>query len=139
MSMQLRQPNPEPGGFLDPLFLEYVGGKRPYRVARRFRYQSELLGRVIEITAAANYHTDFASVPRVFWRIFPPHGKYAKAAVIHDYLCDLRGRTGIDSRTTHAIFREAMIVDGVPGWKVATMYRAVRWFGPRFKALSPPQ
>lgn len=132
--MQVRPPNAEPGGFLDPLFLEYVGGARPYRVARRFRYHSALIGRIIEVPADADYRTDFASVPRLFWRILPPHGPYAKSAVIHDWLCDQRGRTGINSKTTHKIFREAMIVDHVPSWKVATMYRAVRWFGPRFRA-----
>ena len=30
--------------------------------------------------------TDLASVPRLFWTVFPPCGKYTTAAVLHDYL-----------------------------------------------------
>ena len=30
--------------------------------------------------------TDFASVPRFLWRIWPPWGKYGPASVIHDYM-----------------------------------------------------
>lgn len=33
------------------------------------------------------YITDFASIPRIFWVIFPPHFySYRKASIIHDYL-----------------------------------------------------
>lgn len=127
-----------PGGFIDPLFLEWMGGERPYRVAARYRYHSKLLGRIIEIPENADYRTDFASVPRVFWRIVPPHGKYAPAAVIHDWLCDQAGKGGIDSETTHRIFLEAMELLEVPWWKRKVMYRAVRWFGPRFDAQEHP-
>jgi hypothetical protein len=125
-------PNPEPGGFLDELYLLWVGGPRPYEMQRPYRYRSEQLGRII--TVPVGYRTDFASVPRAFWRILPPHGPYVPAAVIHDHLCDLRGRTGIDSAATHKIFHEAMEVLKVPTWKRAVMYRAVKWFGPRFKS-----
>lgn len=123
-------PNPEPGGFLDELNLKWVGGRRPYKVAQRYRYDSALLDQVIEVPA--QYRTDFASVPRIFWRILPPHGPYVPAAVVHDWLCDLAGRSGIDSPTTHKVFLEAMEVLQVPAWKRAIMYRAVKWFGPRF-------
>lgn len=34
----------------------------------------------------AGFITDFASIPRVFWCIFPPTGSYAPVAVIHDYV-----------------------------------------------------
>lgn len=128
------EPNPDPGGFLDELHLLYIGGKRPYQLADTYRYNSLLLDQVI--TVPAGYDTDFASVPRLFWRILPPHGPYVPAAVVHDWLCDLRGSTGIDSAATHAVFREAMEVLRVPAWKRHTMYQAVRWFGPRFKAHS---
>ena len=125
-------PNPEPGGFLDELDLRWMGGKRPYALSEPYRYDSLLLDRVV--TVPYGYRTDFASIPRAFWLILPPHGHYVPAAVIHDYLCDLRGSTGIDSKTTHAVFREAMEVLRVPAWKRVVMYHAVRWFGPRFKA-----
>jgi hypothetical protein len=105
---------------------------RPWELLTDFRFYSAILGKVI--TVPEGYRTDFASVPRFFWRIIPPYGRYAKAAVAHDYLCDQRGRTGIDSATTHKVFREAMEVLKVPAWKRALMYRAVKWFGPKFPA-----
>lgn len=127
-------PNPEPGGFLDTLSLNWIGGDRPYLVVDDYRYDSILLDRII--TVEAGYKTDFASVPRLFWRIFPPHGPYVPATVVHDWLCDLAGSTGVDSATTHNIFLEAMEVLRVPVWKRAIMYRGVKWFGPQFKSAS---
>lgn len=128
--MKTIRPNPEPGGFLDPLKLEWVGGKRPYLVTRRYRFYSLVADRVIEVKAG--YPTDFASIPWLFRRILPKNGPYTPAAVIHDWLCDQRGKGGIDSQTAHKVFLEAMEVLRVPVWKRAIMYRAVKWFGPRF-------
>lgn len=42
----------------------------------------------IKLKVPPGYVTDFASIPRMFWSIFPPFGKYTKAAVLHDVLCD---------------------------------------------------
>lgn len=125
-------PNPEPGGFLDVLKLLWKGGKRPYEMQAPYRYSSHLTNELI--TVPAGYRTDFASVPRFFWRILPPHGEYVPASVVHDWLCALRGETGIDSKTTHKVFLEAMEILCVPAWKRWTMYQAVKWFGPRFKS-----
>lgn len=70
--------------------------------------------------------TDFASVPRFFWRIFPPFGVYSRAAVIHDYLYD----TKPTSRwMADAIFYEVMRELRVPRWKRCLMWLAVRLFG----------
>lgn len=126
------EPNPEPGGFLDPLDLRWMGGKRPYVIAKPYRYDSELLGEIV--TVPYGYRSDFASIPWLFRRILPKNGPYTPAAVVHDWLCDLAGSTGIDSATTHDVFHEAMEVLGVPAWKRWTMYRAVKYFGPRFDA-----
>lgn len=75
------------------------------------------------------YRTDFASVPKMFWSIIPPWGRYGKAAVVHDYLCDIRDRP---SEEVHRIFNEAMGVLGVPNPRKWVMYQAVKWFGPKF-------
>lgn len=83
------------------------------------------------VTVPAGHHTDLASIPRVFWRILPPFGKYTEAAIVHDYLCDERP-AWCDYKMAARIFRDAMIDLDVPGWKVSVMYRAVLWFGPRF-------
>lgn len=40
-------------------------------------------------TVPKGYITDGASVPRIFWFIYPPNRPdYLPAAIIHDYLCD---------------------------------------------------
>ena len=92
---------------------------QPYRVRLR-----ELGDRVIE--APRGFETDFASVPRLFWRIVPPWGRYSPAAVIHDYLyC-----TGMVSRPmADRAFLSIMERLGVAPWKRLTMYWAVRLFG----------
>ena len=84
-----------------------------------------------EATATARYSvpigfvTDLTSVPRVLWALLPPHGRYAKAAILHDYLLT-KVRAGELSRpTADAIFYQAMKVLAVPTWQAWLMYRAV--------------
>jgi hypothetical protein len=70
--------------------------------------------------------TDLASVPRLLWAIFPPHGRYAKAAIVHDYLYE----QGIGCKAyADQVFLEAMEVLSVPKWRRILMYWAVRLFG----------
>ena len=38
------------------------------------------------VTIPFGFRTDLASIPRLFWRLFKPTGRYDKAAVIHDKL-----------------------------------------------------
>nr|EEJ7375805.1 DUF1353 domain-containing protein [Salmonella enterica subsp. enterica] len=78
------------------------------------------------ISVPAGFITDLASVPRIFWTLLPPDGKYAKAAIIHDYLYDNALRT---KKEADRIFLDGMTVLGVPEWKRTIMYYAVRLFG----------
>ncbi|HFV9934559.1 TPA: DUF1353 domain-containing protein [Salmonella enterica subsp. enterica serovar Bovismorbificans] len=78
------------------------------------------------INVPAGFVTDLASVPRIFWSLMPPDGRYAKAAIIHDYLYDNALRT---KREADRIFLDGMTVQGVPKWKRTVMYWAVRLFG----------
>lgn len=80
----------------------------------------------ININVPANYITDLTSVPRILWSVFPPNGRYAKAAIVHDYLYSnaLGNKAWAD-----AVFLEAMTVLGVPKWRRTVMYWAVRLFG----------
>ena len=74
----------------------------------------------------AGFETDFASVPRLFWRVVPPWGRYSPAAVVHDYLY----HTGKVSRlAADRLFLELMAALGVPLWKRQIMYWAVRLGG----------
>ena len=72
------------------------------------------------------FQTDFASVPRLFWTILPPDGKYTQAAVLHDFLYSKQERIRVKC---DCIFLEAMGVLGVSWWKRRIMYHAVRMFG----------
>lgn len=78
------------------------------------------------ISVPIGFVTDFASIPRMFWKILPKWGKYGNAAVIHDYLYweGIRPRKECDD-----IFLEGMEVWYVPLWIRYPMYWAVRWFG----------
>lgn len=78
------------------------------------------------ISAPTGFVTDFASVPKIFWSILPPNGKYGKAAVIHDYCYATACYGKIKS---DLIFLEGMKVLKVKRWKRNTMYTAVVLFG----------
>jgi len=120
---------PSPSGFLSPLWIETLDlpvSQRPFCLLAPLVYHSDLIG---HIEVPKGYRTDFASVPRFFWRILPPTGRYSRAAVVHDYLCDTRP---VDSKTAAEVFLEAMKHARVPVWKRTIMYRAVRHFGPKF-------
>lgn len=78
------------------------------------------------ITVPVGFDTDFASIPRIFWGILPPNGRYGKAAVVHDYCY----RTACyDRKTSDVIFLEGMCVLGVGELTKAIIYYAVRLFG----------
>jgi hypothetical protein len=77
------------------------------------------------ITVPKGTITDLASVPRSLWAIYPPHGKYAKAAIVHDYLYQKQaGKEYADS-----IFLEGMKVLGVPKYHANVLYYVVAAFG----------
>lgn len=65
------------------------------------------------------FPTDLASTPKFLWRWFPPDGPWARAAIIHDWLCVLTD----NHQLAHDIFRVYMEIDGVSFWK-----RQVTWF-----------
>ena len=71
-------------------------------------------------------YTDFASIPRPLWAIFPRWGKYGNAAVIHDWMYWNQAHP---RRVADDIFLEGMEVLEVPKWKRNAIYYAVRWFG----------
>lgn len=110
--------------FTTPAILEMLGHYN-WRVHEPFAfYLSDDNSDVISVPAG--FVTDLASVPRVFWTLLPPDGKYAKAAIIHDYLYDNALRT---KKEADKIFLDGMTVLGVPKWKRTIMYWAVRLFG----------
>ena len=87
-------------------------------------YQDDKLR--LKVTVPKGSKTDFASIPRIFWPILPPVGRYSKAAVVHDYCY----RHGLFTRgISDLVFLHAMEELKVPKWKRIIMYRVVRLFG----------
>ncbi|KKM07440.1 hypothetical protein LCGC14_1733860 [marine sediment metagenome] len=120
--------------FTSPLIVKVLG-KHKFELFRSFtfhvdsRYSKEL------IRVPKGFITDFASVPKAFWSIIPPYGKYTKAAVLHDYLYKYHGFVSGNQTISYTrkeadqLFLKAMEVLGVGRIKRWIMYQAVRRFG----------
>ena len=118
--------------FTTKLRLEYLDG-REWRVLEDFLYEVGTEGSGIVVTVGAGFETDFASIPRGLWNLFPPTGPYGKAAVVHD--CLYRTQTlmsaQISRKRADDIFLEAMGVLHVGRFTKYTVYWAVRAGGGR--------
>lgn len=114
--------------FTTPLDLRFLDGK-DFALLREFVYHVGAKDSGEEIHVPTWFVTDFASVPRFFWRFVPPVGPYGKAAVIHDYIYRTAGHLGYTRLQADQIFLEAMEVLGVKKWKRRAMYRGVRMGG----------
>jgi hypothetical protein len=80
--------------------------------------------------------TDGASIPPIFQPIVgkPFEEPFLKAAIIHDHYCVRHVRPW---RTTHRVFYEGLIDQGVPQAKAKLMYYAVYLGGPKWVKLIP--
>lgn len=118
-----------PASFPLPIRLEWTAPRRGVFTAP-FAYISKTVGRVeIEV----GFDTDFASVPRGLWNLYPPDGPYSPAAFIHDCLywhqalCE--GGIPITRKQADTVFLEAMGDLGI-GWVTKhVLYRSVRLGG----------
>lgn len=127
--------------FTKPLMMTVHDGDictKPFELVQSFDYITNVDFDAVwapphVISVPAGYRTDFASIPRFFWRILPPIGKYGKAAVVHDWLCDESPKR-MSSDQAADVFNEAMEVLKVGPIKRCVMTKAVKWFGPLFKA-----
>lgn len=79
--------------------------------------------------APAGTLTDFASVPRAVWWIWPKQGKHSAATVIHDHLCTERT---LPSPKVHGIYRRALRACLCSVWTIWGHWISVRLFGPKF-------
>ena len=82
-------------------------------------------GELVEVPFG--FITDLASIPRIFWPFFPPHGRNVNAAIVHDWLYRTGHRKG--RRWADRQFYDAMIVLEVPPISARLMWAAVRVFG----------
>ena len=115
--------------FIGELILKALPDGRRWELRETFGFQSALTELVLR--APINFICDFASIPRLFWRLIgpPATGKYRRAAIIHDYLYRFGHLLGISRKQADAIFREAMRCDGVGRIKAGLIYQAVRLAG----------
>jgi hypothetical protein len=112
-------------GFWTPLVVEKVEA-RTWRVAKDLVYASAVEGAPPSILVPEGTETDFASVPRGLWNLFPPDGTYTAAAVVHDCLY----REAVVPRSVaDAVFLEAMRVAGTGRFTRVTIWASVRLFG----------
>ena len=112
--------------FLTQLVMSPTADGRRYTLTEELQYRTAA-GQVIRVPVG--FPTDLASIPRLLWRVFPPFGRYTRAAVVHDWLCHIRMA---NSDWAADVFGEAMEVLAVPRWKRRWMVRAVKWFGPHW-------
>jgi Protein of unknown function (DUF1353) len=84
-----------------------------------------------------NFETDFASVPRVFVWFLPRYGRYTKAAILHDYLCDEAKAGRMKRSDADGLFRRAMMELEVAFLRRWIMWAAVRVGGGVQQLLRP--
>ncbi|MDE2106452.1 MAG: DUF1353 domain-containing protein [Patescibacteria group bacterium] len=108
--------------FHSKLILEPLPDGRNWRVMRPFSFSTNDFLTVVPV----GFVTDLASVPKIFWDILPPFGKYTEAAVVHDWLYRRQFTT---RKFADGCLRAGMKACGVPRWQVVVIYYAVRWFG----------
>ena len=112
--------------FTKALVVSPLSDGRTWVLLDPFSYDVGHEGSGDTINVPVLFKTDFASVPRPFWSIFPPWGRYGNAAVIHDfgYADQSRSRREVDH-----IFLEGMAVLGVGSPTRYILYFFVRLFG----------
>jgi len=93
----------------------------------------------VRIIPRDGFKTDFASIPRIAWRLIGPptgYGKkanYGPAAVIHDvcYVTRVMGSDPNGRKLADRVMLAAMKDLGVSLWRRRLMYRILRLFGRR--------
>lgn len=114
------------------LLLEYLDG-RSWSLVQPFGHATKAGHGV---TVPAGFVTDFASVPRIFWRVIgPPVGAgpgaaYGRAAVLHDYLYANPGKR--TRKFCDELFFEVMVAD-----EVSPARRWLMWAGVRLGGWRP--
>lgn len=117
--------------YLEPLGKKDHAGRPIYRVKKAFQYTCTLYGVTYRICVEEGFETDLASTPPWLWKIYPPNGSYALAAVLHDKMI----RTQMyDYAICDRIFLHAMkyMPPTTPIRTRWIFYGAVRVFGSRY-------
>lgn len=107
------------------LKIEFVGPhpQKPnialFKLVEGFEYYlQETPSHIVQVPAG--FITDGTTVPNVLWFLLPPWGVYGQAAVLHDYLLDVRTVSvngefyKVDRDQARRIFNEALKVLKAP-------------------------
>lgn len=106
---------------------EVRNGVQTWRLVSNLVWETKVGGGFFMVIVPAGFVSDFASTPRFFWRFCPPTGEWSKPAILHDFL--YVHPNGCSRFMADALFREAMLEEGVPFWRAWLMWLAVRCFG----------
>lgn len=94
-----------------------------WKLVEPFVFELNLPDLQKRIVIDKGFETDFASIPRVFYSVLPPVGRYGVAALVHDYLCVT---TYVSRKDADKVFYSIMKESGVKRWKRKVMYCCVR-------------
>ena len=111
--------------FTSPLKVEVYDCGRVYILTESFCYYREDKSKK-DIIVPKGFMTDFASTPRILWSVLPPFGRYAKCAVLHDYLCEEFHKGKCNRNEADRIFLESMEAISIPFFTKWSLYLGVR-------------
>lgn len=118
--------------FTTPLVVIPLDDGKNWEVKEPFEYRIGEENSSEIIIVPSGFITDFASTPKIIWNIYPPWGKYGKAAVIHDSLYRCQGYNGnylYTRKQCDLIMLEGMVVLKVGKFDRWIIYNFIRWFG----------
>lgn len=116
--------------FHEEILVESYGeGGRKWILRKAYSFYYEFNNKKTEIEVPEGFITDFATIPRILYSIFPPIGRYNKAAMMHDYLYDSSCVLKISRKNSDLFFLQAMEILGVAKWIRYSLFLAVRLFG----------
>ena len=110
-------------GFQNKLVVEVLADGHRFKLVQPLRYISN---RGVPWNIPAGFVTDLASIPRIFWTIYPPAGRYDRSATLHDWLCKNRFVT---RKLANYLFRESMQSSGVGFFTRWTFWIGVTIYG----------
>lgn len=117
-----------------PLQLGYIDGKS-WALLTNFVVISDTIKAVIPnhggtVVVPAGFTTDFNSIPRGLWNIFPPD-EDGEAGVVHDYLYRYGALSGhpLQRVTADKTHREFVHMRHPAAWKESAMYWGLRLGG----------
>lgn len=113
--------------FTSPLEIRPVGCGR-WELLKAFSFYTELTEPPETIYVPKAFTTDFASIPRALWWLYPPYGDtWGKAAVIHDWLYATQPKW-CDRHMADDVFLEGMKILGANWLRRTIMHQSVRLF-----------